>query len=47
VVIARNSRPHLPDYDDEIIPFARGLKIPYLHVQRSIVSKGFEIDRVV
>lgn len=47
VVIARNSKPHLPDYDDEITPFARGLKIPYLHVERSIVGKDFEIDRVV
>lgn len=47
VVIARNSKPHLPDYDDEITPFARGLKIPYLHVERSIVGKDFEIDRIV
>ncbi len=47
VVIARNSKPHLPDYDDEITPFARGLKIPYLHVTRSIVGKDFDIDRIV
>lgn len=47
VVIARNSKPHLPAYDDEITPFARGLKIPYLHVTRSIVGKNFEIERIV
>lgn len=47
VVIARNSQAHLPGYDDEITPFARGLKIPYLHATRSIVSKGFEIERIV
>lgn len=47
VNIARNSKPHLPAYDDEIAPFARELKIPYLHVTRSIVSKGFEIERIV
>ncbi len=47
VVIARNSKPHLPNYDDEITPFARGLKIPYLHVTRNIVGKDFEINRIV
>jgi hypothetical protein len=47
VNIARNSKPYLPAYDDEITPFARGLKIPYLHVTRSIVDKDFEIDRIV
>lgn len=47
VVIARNSQAHLPGYDDEITPFARGLKIPYLHVSQSIVGKDFEIDRIV
>ncbi|MDA0283833.1 MAG: hypothetical protein O3B86_10815 [Planctomycetota bacterium] len=46
-VIARNSQPHLPDHDDEISPFARGLKIPYLHVARCIVSKQFDIDRII
>jgi hypothetical protein len=46
-VIARNSKPHLPDYDDEITPFARGLKIPYLHVSRSIVGKDFDVNRIV
>ena len=46
VTIARNSKAHLPDYDDEIAPFALGLKIPYLHVTRNIVDKSFEIDRI-
>ncbi|MFT4556975.1 MAG: hypothetical protein ACI92S_002331, partial [Planctomycetaceae bacterium] len=42
-----DSRKDLPDYDDEITPFARGLKIPYLHVTRIIASKDLAIDRIV
>lgn len=47
VVIARNTKPHLPVYDDEITPFARGLKVPYLHVKRDIARKDFEVIRIV
>ncbi len=46
VNIARNSKPYLPAYDDEITPFARGLKIPYLHVNLRR-KEGYEIERIV
>ena len=46
VVIARNLKPYLPDYDDEITPFARGLKIPYLHVNLRR-KEGYKIERIV
>ncbi len=46
VNIARNSKPYLPAYDDEITPFVRGLKIPYIHVTRDIVGRDFEIERI-
>ena len=46
IVIAKNLSLKLKDYDDEITPFARGLKVPCLHVHRSHTN-DFRIDRVV
>jgi len=36
----------LPGYDDEIVPVARGLKIPYRHVNLCR-KEGYQIERIV